>query len=438
MCLEVSKLATADEDARRVYANLLVIHSDILFHLSSVILMHRRRYLDVRRIEVGVRLPEPVLEEIRRSGIEIEDGRSRNFLRRRFYLWFQLKLLMHGIYRCLSWRRSWKSPQLFRAYVETTENAHLQNASAAVIFTYPFKTRFRRQLAYWIRSFRERKAFHLMGLPYRFGDRWRILLDWANCDRQVVAIEVEANRKHAGEIAGMGFREVYSDSESEAFGWVLNKTLSQNGVRTINRSHGVGVYGPFLWFDRCEFRNDLQRKYYEPWAMIGESSVESGRYPPAWPTGVSIPARTKQVPRLVLLKGNWESARKYFEAAFELDLAAVLEKVSQKTGARFLVKFHPNTTWLGKLRFCRRFGATEVSQLNGIEQGATIFFNTLSTAGLDLVQSAPVVFARHELQDPRDIFGPQILTSGLDELPELIESLSNPREGDEQPGRQQQ
>jgi hypothetical protein len=426
LCLEVARLAIDDDDKQKVYSNLLVIHSDILFLVSSTLLMHRIKYRDTKRLELGVHLPQSVLDGIRNSGLDVTCGVSQNYLRPGFYLWFQLKLLMHLIYRGMTWRRKWNSSQLFRAYVETTEISHRGEAPSAIVFTYPFKTRFRRQLLYWLRSLIERKKFHLMGIPYRFGDRWRVIFNRTDRDKAIVSIETEAHRRHATEIGQWGFQEVFSDSESEAFGWVLNRYLHQQGIKTINRSHGVGVYGPYIWYDRCDFRNELQRKYYEPFAVIGKSTANrTGLRPDS--DAISIdPVRNPRPLSLVLLKGNWEAARKHFEAGFERELAAVLQKVSNASGAQFLVKFHPNATWFYKRSFCRKFGASEAGQIPAELLDSTVFINTLSTAGLDLAGSAPVIFARHELQDPRDVFGQQIVTASLGELPGLIESLRDP------------
>ncbi|MEQ1903433.1 MAG: hypothetical protein ABL888_04550 [Pirellulaceae bacterium] len=314
---------------------------------------------------------------------------------------------------------------MIRAYVETTVRSHSDASNQAMIFTYPFKMNFRRQMQYWRNSWAKSKPVYLMGLPYRWRDPFRLLLNWRNRDLQAVRTEIRAHRCHADEIHKWGFHTVLSDSESETSGCILNKALSTHGIKTANVSHGVGVYGPYIFFDECEFYNESQFEYYRRYSEIAAQRflVHSPKRD-SNPTRIPAPSKPRSTkPVLVMLKGNWDNAGKYFEDQFENEVVSRLKSIALDLKLELFIKFHPNTRTRVRARICKANQARELLGPAFSIPGEAIFVNTLSTVYYSYFDVGPVVFAHDRLQDPRAFFGPGILAVELDDLRSTLEQL---------------
>jgi hypothetical protein len=422
LCERIASARQLGEEEHRVYVNHLVMHSTILWEISSFLFLLRHNQLEVKRLMIGQTLPD--LSEFAGRNLVVENcGRnSDQFLPTRFFLWFLLKLFAHAVFRRFS-RPQKHSGVLIRAYVETTVGSHTDTPNQTVVFTYPFKTNFRRQLRYWRSSWGKDKPVHLMGLPYRWLDPLRLLINWRNRDLQAVRTENRAHRCHAEEIHKWGFHTVLSDSESESSGCVLNKALSSYGIKTANVAHGVGVYGPYIFFDECKFYNESQMEYYRRYSEIAEPRFlvhSPKRNLHSTKAGPSLPAAK---PVLVMLKGNWDNAGKYFEDQFENEVVSRLKSIALDLKLELFIKFHPNTRTRIRERICKKNQARELLGPASAIQGEAIFINTLSTVYYSCFDVGPVVFAHDRLQDPRAFFGPGILAVELNDLRSTLEQL---------------
>ena len=424
LCERVASSKPLNADEHRVYVNHLVVHSTFLLEISSLLFLIQQNQVEVKRLVVSREFPDQLDFAGRKLVVETRGRKSDQFLPTRFFLWFLLKLVGH-----MAFRRS-SRPQkhqgiMIRAYVETTMRSHSDESQQNVIFAYPFKTNFRRQLRYLRSSWAKSKPVFLMGLPYRWLDPFRLLVNWRNRDLQAVRTEIRAHHCHADEIHKWGFHTVLSDSESETSGCILNEALSGHGVKTANVSHGVGVYGPYIFFDECKFYNESQFEYYRRYSEIAEPRylVHSPKGNSTSADTVPAPPTQSSKPVLVMLKGNWDNAGKYFEDQFETTVISRLKSIALDLKLEFFIKFHPNTNTRDRARICKENHAQELLGPASSVGGDAIFVNTLSTVYYSCFDIGPVVFAFDRLQDPRAVFGPGILAVELDDLRSTLEQL---------------
>ncbi len=423
LCERIASAAMLSKDEHRVYVNHLVVHSAILLDVSSLLYLIRHDRIAVKRLVVQQALPD--LADFGGQNLLVESGnRIRdNYLPTRFFLWFLLKLVGHTVYRRFT-RPKKNQGVLVRAYVETTIRSHSDMPEQTVVFTYPFKTNFRRQLRYWRGAWAKRKPVYLMGLPYRWLDPLTLVANWFRRDCHVVQTEINAHRRHAKEIHTWGFHTVLSDSESETSGYILNSSLGRLGVKTVNVSHGVGVYGPYIFFDECEFYNESQFEYYcRDCKIVAPRFLIHSRQRNSGATSTSPRLLRASKPVLVMLKGNWDNAGKYFEDHFENEVLTRLKSIAIDLNAELLIKFHPNTRTSVRERVCRNNQARELRGPATSIEGEAIFVNTLSSVYYSSFDVGPVVFAYDKLQDPREFFGPGILAVELQDLKSTLEQL---------------
>lgn len=424
LCEWVADQANLEEDARCVYVNQLVMHSRLLLGVSGLRFLIREQAISAVRLRSPVPLPSGIELDMPSLAIIFPAGTNRNYLSWRTYGKVFLKIWTHGLYRLVGriFGRLPQRSQAIRAYVERSLVSHKEHLASSVILAYPYKTNWLRQF----RFFRGRQIgklrLYLMGLPYGWFDSLRLLLGLGRRDEAIITLEVAAAERHARELHRWGFQEVYSDSESETIGWVLNGKLQEHGIRTTNVVHGIGVYGPYLLFDECHFLNAPQQEYYRHRSRLGSAKIlREDINPPSQIAEKNSPASHDAI---VLLRGNWGNAGKEFERDFETQVAAKIREIAREWGLPFWVKFHPNSGKREQQKFCEQYSVQPAPSLTDDPPWkAPVFINTLSTVYYQAREFGPVIFARHPWQDPRDVFGNEITTATLDELPGVIEHL---------------
>ncbi len=422
LCERAAKLLTDDPTEFSVYVNHLVIHSSVLLQLSSLLYFLRSGELKARKLVIDVELPN--LEEFGGKDLEVEYSKrkpSRNFLRRGLFISFFFKFCAHRLYRLLR-RRISPSRQLIRAYVDTTTRAYQSQIQNSVIYIYPFKTNFFRQVEFLRECHRTKLPATRMGLPYPIWSIFGLLWRFRNRDLPLIRIEINAHRAHANEISKAGFATVFSDSESETTGWVLNQELRKQDITTINTCHGVGVYGPYIDFDQCVFYNPMQRQFYDQRARIGKYFYRATSIAAIEKTRSGAKSSSLQI---VLLQGNWKNAGKLYELEFETRLTHQLKSIAAELNCEFVIKVHPNTSDSQIKDIESEFGIPAIKHLEETAQLRHVFINTLSTAYYSFMNRGPILFATDHLLDPGLVFGETIEKVTEGNMKAKIQSLQD-------------
>lgn len=441
LCEWVANKASLDDDERCVYVNQLVVHSDLLFELTALAFLIKQQAIKVTRLTLPMPVPEPIREHLANVISKQHNRPKPAYLGWRSRLKTCLKILAHFGFRSLG-RRLPRTEKVIRSYVEDSLKAHQKHAQDAAILVYPFKTSILRQWRFLSSQRAARRTVHLTGFPYHWLDPLRILRAVSAADETLIRIETAAAKRHGDELAAKGIREVFSCSDSETTGWALNNRLSRHGVRTHNVVHGVGVYGPYLWFEHGAFFNQKQWDYYRPRSRI--TSVTMLRDQDQQLDERRRKEASRAIPSdIVLLRGNWENVHKIFELEFEEQVADVAAQAARDLGITFWIKFHPNTRKSIRQQLCTKYRARDLPALDSDKCGDhPLFINTLSTVYYTARNFGPVIFVRHPWQDPREVFGDRIQTTTLSDLPKVIyESISPSRtepldSGHDRPGSQ--
>lgn len=432
--LEVCEWLASDcappPELRSVYVNLIFTKSDRAKEITALIELIRAGHLRAKRVfsksigpDFAQRLGGEV--EIIRIG---KGGRPPNLIALRSFVRFALKILSHRVFRMLGPKRL-NAKRVIRSWVDTTDATFPDCIADDTTIIYPFAGSPSRQVRYLHHCRKTGRRMALVGLPYRLGDLVQLVLRWGQRDLVVASGELDAQRTHADELADSGVELVHTTDDFSVAAVALHNGLRDRGVRSVNRSHGIGVYGPYVSYSHYQFYNQHQWRFYR---QRGE--FESFDFRALAPTERHAPRHGGKPydPVVVYVLGNWRQSRKPFEALLEQRALACLREVCSEQGLPLVAKVHPNVSFSGVLRTKLRHRVQVTRGLQDLEDRNPIFVLMMSTAYYSFLLEGPAIHLADDLLDPRPVFGDEVVCARVEELREVLAGFESAAHWSEQ------
>ena len=418
ICTRLARLCLLPPTEHIVYVNLLFVHGWHAKELSALLLLTARRELKVRR--VVMRTPIETLRDLLDPTVQVTQAHPvrKSFLRYRRYAWQFVKIASHRLFRLFR-KRNVQANTVIRAYVDSVDGAYPELIQQTLLLIYPFKISLRRQRKYLRLCWSQNRNVSLVGFPYRFFDYWRLILGCFRRDLTLVKMETIVHCRHAQDFLAMKAERIYCDSESETAGTALHGELRAAGIRSINSSHGIGVYGPHVDFNEFVCFNRQQQRYYARFGRVDQfKSKQLDNLPAAIP-----PRQSPFQPVVVFLHGNWKRVGKLYESDFQDRALAVVSRALQELKIPFAFKPHPNSGSSWKQTIPPDQSIQIIKNLAELGDRPLIFLNLMSTSFYGNLAIGPTIFLGDDLIDPTQLFGPQIEASNLAQLPNQLSAL---------------
>ena len=432
VCERIAALRSLSPENHRTYVNLLFKRSDHAKAITALVQLTRAGHLDP--VEVRSRFASAGFADLLEGRVAFSSNVAQPgaaigvaHLGR-----FATKVFAHWVFRLLG-RGGLHSRSVIRAWVDSTDAAYPREVESAAMLIYPYAISARRQLRYLWHCRKQRRYMSLMGLPFRARDVLRVFLDRRDWEVRIVECERRAFLDHASDIEAMGAEVVYTTDEFEAAACEFHQELERRGIRTVNRSHGVAVYGPYIFYSEFWFLNRSQRSFY-----LRRGRVSDCRYLRVLPESLTFPVPHEDAyrPGVVYLQGNWAHATKRYEAAFERDAIRAAQAACDKLGLPFVVKLHPNCGRLGRRGLNPRAGIKTVKDMDSVQISHPIFLSIGSSAIYTYLERGPVQLLVDDLSHPKESFWRDIDGLRPEELADLLEGLRTPAAWSNQHRRQ--
>ena len=397
-----------DLDARRVFINAVSRKSPRSRAVSALITLCHYGDDPVTRVEsdfIDDRFAELLGPEVQ---LACHPAGRLNLLPRQEVFRFLCKSVCHRIVNFLgSLFASPKGDSIVRAWVDTTDATFPEEVQEYPLLIFPFTRRISRQIQY-LRQCRElKREVVLTGIPYRLRDMIRVALDWKNRDRHITLAEKNGFERMADRWIRAGVKNVFTTDEFEVASCILHDRLRQSGVRTVNRSHGVSTYGPYVSYSVFRCHTIQQIEFYGSRGDVGQFELVSRRLPKRLRIAS---ADTAYDPVFIYLFGSWQRAGKLYEAKLELESALTLARVSRSCGIPMIGKAHPNTTDAEIEARSQALSIDMAHDLPELENRHPIFLTLLSSAYFNYLDRGPVLIFTDNLIRPQVVFGDQIET----------------------------
>ena len=396
-----------DLQARQVYINAICRKSPRARAASALIALTRDGADQVARVEsdfIDERFA-PLL------GPDVElvchRRRSRNLLKRVEIVRFLGKAVCHRLLNFIgSLQRQANPESVVRAWVDTTDATFPREVEKFPLLIFPFTRRISRQLKYIQKCRRRKRKILFTGIPYRLRDMVKVALDWKGRDRNIIVAETRAFQRMADRLIRAGIRNIYTTDEFEVASCVLHGHLKQSGVQSINRSHGVSTYGPFVSYTVFRCHTQQQIEFYGDRGSVERFELKN------WgtPQRERLQLLGEYDPVVVYLLGSWARAGKKYEAQLEATAVRELARAAQALGIPVIGKAHPNTTDAKIDELSRSLKVPVARTLPDISNQHPVFFTLLSSAYFDFLNRGPVYIFKDGLIRPEVLFGDQIET----------------------------
>ena len=331
---------------------------------------------------------------------------------------FSIKVVLHKLYQFFSVDRPLKEA-VIRSWSHTTLKYYSKEVKSSTILVYPFTGNPLRGIVYLIQLRRNKYDARLAYLPYHFSDVLKLWLNVRKRDVLLAEFEFDAFYRHAKELLDEGIAKIYSTDEFEVASHILHAELMNSGVVSINKCHGLSLYGPYVAATKFYVLNESQKRYYSLRGKVSEFIVELPR-----PCDKPLVVRNGAFV-VVYMAGNWSRRKAKSEYKLQTRVIQSLGGLAGDSDIEVFVKPHPDWGLIEKLSV---FRAKKVALLNNIEEvaGKTIVFvNIASGSFFDYRNWGVTLFVEEENIKPSELFGDEYNICSVETLHERIIRLKD-------------
>lgn len=404
----------------KIYCNLLCHKSRFCRYLSALIYFNQ--YSAERKVEKVYcgSIPSSVIRMLAANGINYANNNQIRFdyldLRRGFFL---VKFLISYLYILMSLVkfnfREELNRSLIRSWVEISEHLFQEHYNHSLILIYPFGIRPTRQLKYFLRCLRSKKAVQLTGINYNFKDLFYVLFS-RNYDINLVKFELNGFINHSNWLRKKNPNKLYTTDDFEVASLACHSRLTN--VKIVNSAHGIGFYNLYIHYTSFLVFNEAQKEYYEQFNDHVEYKVRKS------PMTISNLCKDKET-YLVYIFGGMEQKGIYHKNQFNYELIMEgkiieeIKKVSNNLGIKAIIKIHPNTS-NRTIKYLEETYHLPAKRKIDFDSINPIYFNIVSTAYFDFSKYGQVIFVIDDLLKPELYFGKEIITSRIENLKSIV------------------
>lgn len=331
---------------------------------------------------------------------------------------FSIKVVLHKLYQFFSVDRPLKEA-VIRSWSHTTLKYYSKEVKSSTILVYPFTGNPLRGIVYLIQLRRNKYDARLAYLPYHFSDVLKLWLNVRKRDVLLAEFEFDAFYRHAKELLGKGIAKIYSTDEFEMASHILHGELMNSGVVSINKCHGLSLYGPYVAATKFYVLNESQKRYYSLRGKVLEFIVDIPR-----PCDKPLVARNEAFV-VVYMAGNWSKGKAKSQYKLQAGILQSLRSLADDKEMEVFVRPHPDWGVLKKLSILRM---KQVALLNNMEDvaGKTIVFvNIASGSFFDYRNWGVTLFIEGENINPSELFGDKYNLCPVEALHERILRLKD-------------
>lgn len=435
ICERLAGKKFSNPDLNKLYVNLVFQKSEKARQLSALAALIKADKVNVLKVTSDFITPD--FRDVLGSGIDIEFSRNKNcnLLSKTICITYIIKILLNMFYRLFRNKNLLSSDIVVKAFNRKSEQILGNYFSKAVVLLYPiYPVHFIGDMKFYLHCFLNYDRVSFFGLPYRFSDAIRIIVNCRALDEPLAQIEYAVQLRHANEIIGLDPRLfLTSDQEFGPGSFVLHRYLSSKHCDTICRSHGAWVDCPIIFYDeyhlfcsgQLEFfslRNqDVQFILESPHESHGKLELQISEVPSKF-SPVVIFVHQGFGRSNLSWNGNFD-----YEANFEKKAISSAARICQRLGIEFRVKPHPS---VGVRKVKKDFRIDTISSMAELNGEHPIFLNIDSSAFFDFRRLGPTVFVGDEFLNCSYFLIPGNIVKWieLDHLEKGIQTLLRPEE----------
>lgn len=419
VCQKISEKKNFSEEYHKVYTNLLVSHSKKAKIITALITLVQKGKISLAQVECDY-IDNVILQDhinVENVSFSVNESQSQSYFGKGLIKRLFIKWAAHRVYRFFFNVRCTPSVMI-RSWVEITRKMYGDHFPRSLILIYPFSLNFHRHKDYIKSCFKEFKHVSLCGVPYRFVDWFKILLNPQDTDRGYVQFEYNGYLKHGQELVKKGLKQMYTSDEFEAGAFVMAEYIREHGGHVTNTAHGLSFGAPYTSYDFFSVYNEAQRKYYGALSQKTQFEV-SPRINAGAADLVKFDGSKGYV--LIYIEANFERLGMVFETDLETRVVASLREVGKSLSIKVVVKAHPNRKSSEYENYTAATGVEIVRHLSEIQNYSPIFITIVSAAYYDFRQFGPFVFVDDGYSNIENFYGEQVKVHSVESLEQAID-----------------
>jgi hypothetical protein len=320
-----------------------------------------------------------------------------------------LKYFVNIIYRLI--RNPFIKPKshVIRTWVDVDEKIYKNLFNSGVIYIYPFPMNIIRGLRYIKNTFLNYKNVSLMGVPYSLKDLAMVIFGGKK-DLKILKFEINGHAAHSKDFKN--YEKIYTSDEYISAVYALYENLKHKDI--INTAHGVGLYNPYINYNKFFTINEYQMKYYfYKNRKINFEIFDEQK------SSYQIDSTLKSC-IVIIDQGDLSKKGFIYESNLQKKLNQKIIEIKKQTSIEVFVKFHPNRTESEKKKFSKQFDIKEIKNVSRINNINIFFVNLYSGAYYDFIDKGYFIFIYDDFFDPKVFFGDKINSYHIDNINDKI------------------
>lgn len=334
------------------------------------------------------------------------------------------KTFFNKIYRIGINNREIKK-SVIRSWVDVNELMYRDKIDYSTILIYPFFLNLKRHYSFIKQCKKNRYNFVFMGVPYSFKKLFACFT--SNKQERIIKyieFEVEAYLAHANELIKKNIAEWNTSDEFEIASFVLGNEFRKEGITSINTSHGIGNYSPYISYDIFYTINAQQEQFYKKrskYLLFRRRKNYINSEINHW----DLWKKQESKYLVVYIHATMEKAGLKYEAEMQNNIINILKEVDllKNSSIDLMIKFHPNLSNNKCRALEKRSGLKpfkDYSLLKEYNHKKILFVNIFSTLFYELKDKVDFIFVVDEHLDSSIFFGDEIKKINIDCLKSFI------------------